>query len=112
MLRPSGIYLSQQSLHLQLLVVVANVWEVKWVVRKELLGGTKKLKKLFMQKNVFRAWLTNKSFEQLRLYFTGHKAAATIVKQSKEKSWKEFGLKFDMDYKLANKVFWKTIHCL
>ena len=33
------------------LVVVAKVWEVKWVVRKELLGGTKKLKKLSVQRN-------------------------------------------------------------
>ena len=46
------IYLNQQSFHVQLLVVVANMWEVKWVVRKELLGGTKKLKKLFMQRKL------------------------------------------------------------
>ena len=30
-------------IHLQLPAVVANVWEVKWVVKKEQLGGTKKL---------------------------------------------------------------------
>ena len=39
------------------------------------------------KKTAFRAWLTNKSCEQLRLrYSTAHKTAATIVKQSKEKS--------------------------
>ena len=51
-LRLSGVYLNQQSLHLQLLVVFANVWEAKWVVRKELLGGTKKLKKLSVQEKL------------------------------------------------------------
>ena len=34
------------------IAVVANVWELKWVVRKELLGGTKKLKKLFVQRKL------------------------------------------------------------
>ena len=43
-LRQSGIYLNHQSLQMQLLVVVANVWKVKWIVRNELLGGTNKLK--------------------------------------------------------------------
>ena len=28
-MRLNGIYLNQQSLHLQLLVVIANIWEVK-----------------------------------------------------------------------------------
>ena len=36
------------------------------------------------KKTVFRAWLTNKSFEQLRLrYSAARKTATTIVKQSK-----------------------------
>ena len=52
MLKLSGIYLNQQSLHLQLLVVVANVWEVQWEVRIKLLGGTKKLKKLSVQRKL------------------------------------------------------------
>ena len=43
-LRLSGIYLNQQSLHVQLLVVVANVWVVKLVVKKELFSGIRKLK--------------------------------------------------------------------
>ena len=42
----------EQSLHLQLLAVVANVLEAKWVVRKELLGGNKKLKKLSVQRKL------------------------------------------------------------
>ena len=45
-------------------------------------------------------------------YFAACKTAATIVKQSKEKLWEEFGQKLDTDYSLANKLFWKTIHCL
>ena len=42
-------------------------------------------------------------------YSAAHKTATTIVKQSKEKSWEEFGQKLDTDYILANKVFWQTI---
>ena len=39
------------------------------------------------KKTAFRALLTNKSSEQLRLQYSAtHKTAATIVKQSKEKS--------------------------
>ena len=50
------------------------------------------------KKFTFRAWLTNKSSEQLQLrHFAEHKTAATIVKQSKEKSWEEFGQKLDTD---------------
>ena len=44
--------INQRSLYLQLLVVVENVWEVKWVVRKGQLGGTKKLKKLSVQRKL------------------------------------------------------------
>ena len=59
------------------------------------------------KKTAFIAWLTNKSSKQLRLrYSAARKIAATIVKQSKEKSWKEFGQKLDTDYRSANKVFW------
>ena len=51
---------------------------------------------IYAKKTAFRAWLTNKSSKQLRLrYSVAHKTAATIVKQSKEKSWKEFGQKLD-----------------
>ena len=43
------------------------------------------------KKTVFRAWLTNKLPEQLRLQCSqARKTTATIVKQSKEKSWEEF----------------------
>ena len=65
------------------------------------------------KKTAFRAWLTNKSSEQLRLlYYVACKIAAKIVKQSKEKPWEVFGQKLDTDYRSANKVFWKTIHHL
>ena len=58
------------------------------------------------RKIAFRAWLTNKSSEQLRLqYFAARTTAATIVKQSKEKSWGEFGQKLDTDYRSESKVF-------
>ena len=51
------------------------------------------------KKTAFRAWLTNKSPEQLRLrYSAACKTAATIVKQSKEKSWEKFGQKLDTDW--------------
>ena len=65
------------------------------------------------KKTAFRAWLTNKSSEQLQLrYSAARKTAATIVKQSKEKSWEEFGQKLDTDYRLANKVIWQTMRRL
>ena len=70
-------------------------------------------KAICANKTAFRAWLTNKSFEQLRLpYSAARKTAATIVKQSKEKSWEKFGQKLDSDYRSVNKVFWQTIRCL
>ena len=48
------------------------------------------------KKTAFRAWLTNKSSKQLQLrYSVACKTAATIVKQSKEKSWKKFGQKLN-----------------
>ena len=65
------------------------------------------------KKTAFRAWLTNKLFEQLQLWYSAaRKIAATIVKHSKEKSLKEFGQKLDTHYRSANKVFWQTIHRL
>ena len=51
-LRLSGIYLNQQSLHLQVLVVFENVREVKQVVTKKLLAETKKLKKISVQRKL------------------------------------------------------------
>ena len=45
-------------------------------------------------------------------YSAARKTAATIVKQSKEKSWEEFGQKLDSDYRSANKVFKQIIHHL
>ena len=67
-----------------------------------------------IKKTAFRAWLTNSWLsEQLCLrYSAARKTAATIVKQSKEKPWKEFGQKLNTEYRSANKVFWQTIHRL
>ena len=62
------------------------------------------------KKTVLKAWLTNKSSEQLCMqYSAAHKTVAIIVNQSKEKLWKEFGQKLDTDYNSANKIFWQTI---
>ena len=44
-------------------------------------------------------------------YSAAHKTAAIIVKQSKEKS-EDFGQELDTDYRLGNKVFGQTMHCL
>ena len=49
-LKLSGVCFEQQSLRPQLTVVDVSVLEGRRVARKELLGGTKKLKKLFVRK--------------------------------------------------------------
>ena len=68
-------------MHLQLLVVVANVLEVNWVVRKKTAWWNQEVKETIRTKKTeFIAWLTNKSSEQLRLrYSTARKTAATTV---------------------------------
>ena len=69
------------------------------MVKKELLGATKKLKKLFVKKK----W--PKSSLELHLqYSEAQKAAATEVKLSEERAWKEFVERLDDDFKMANKV--------
>ena len=61
----------------------------------------------------YKAWLANKSSLELRSqYSEARKAAATKVKLSKERAWKEFGERLDDDFKTANKVFWQTIRRL
>ena len=103
---------------MELLVVVANVLEVKWIVRmdseKRTAWKNQEVKEaICAKKTAIGPWLTNKSSEQLQLqYSAAYKTVATIVKQSKDKSWEEFGQKLDADYRLPNKVFWQTIHCL
>ena len=68
---------------------------------------------ILAKKAAFRAWLTNKSCTQLKSqYSAARKTAAMKVKQSKEKSWEDFGQKLDTDYRSANKVFWQTIRRL
>ena len=88
--------------------------ERRRVARKKLLGGTKKLKKLFEQKKVvFKAWLLNKSSVELRSqYSEARKVAAIKVELSKKRAWKEFGERLDDDLKIANKVFRQTIRRL
>ena len=56
----------------------------------------------------YKAWFGNKSTVELRSqYSETHEAAATKVKLSEERAWKEFGEKLT-----ANKVFWQTIRRL
>ena len=58
----------------------------------------------------YKAWLATKSSLELRSqYSEARKAAATKVKLSKERAWKESGERLDDDFKTANKVFWQTI---
>ena len=65
------------------------------------------------KKVAYKAWLANKSSIKLRSqYSEARKAAATKVKLSKERAWKEFGERLDDDFKMANKVFWQTIRRL
>ena len=82
------------------------------VARKELLGGTNKLKKLFVRKK----WPIRPGLPISRhLNFvrsTLNKVAPTKVKLSKERAWKEFGERLDDDFKTASKVFWQTIRRL
>ena len=66
-----------------------------------------------MKEVAYKAWLANKSSLELRLqYSEARKAAATKVKLSKERAWKEFGERLDDDFITANKVFWQTIRSL
>ena len=65
------------------------------------------------KKVAYKAWLANKSSLELRSqYSEARMAAATKVKLSKERAWKEFGERLDDDFKTANKVFWQTIRRL
>ena len=45
-------------------------------------------------------------------YFEARKAAALVVKTSKERSWEEFFCRLDFNYSWANKVFWQTVRRL
>ena len=65
------------------------------------------------KKVAYKAWLANKSSLELRSqYSEARKAAATKVKLSKERVWKEFGERLDDVFKTANKVFWQTVRRL
>ena len=61
----------------------------------------------------YKAWLANKSsLELCSQYSEARKVAATKVKLSKERAWKEFGERLDDDFITANKVLWQTIRRL
>ena len=97
-------------------------------------GGTKSSKKrtpwwnqevkeaICAKKVAYKAWLANKSSLELCLQYEArkalklnseaHNAAATKVKLSKERAWKEVRESLDDNFKMANKVFWQTIRHL
>ena len=90
-----------------------------------LVGGTKSSEKrtpwwnqevkeaIRAKKVAYKAWLANKSSAELySQYPEARKAAATKVKLSKERAWKEFGERLNNDFETANKVFWQTIRRL
>ena len=65
------------------------------------------------KKDVFKAWLQDRSSSDLQSrYIEARKAATSAVKKSKEKSREEFGRRLDFNYFSANKVFWQTIRRL
>ena len=65
------------------------------------------------KKVAYKVWLANKSSAELcSQYSETRKAAATKVNLSKEKAWRVFGERLDDDFKMANKVFWRTIRRL
>ena len=76
-------------------------------MKKELLGGTKMIKKLSEpQKMRFKALLQNTSTSDSQSWYSmAQKAAAQAVKISKERCSKKFGRLLDSNYLLANKVF-------
>ena len=94
----SGVYFEQQSLHPPLTAVNVSVLERRGVARKEPLGGTRRLKKLFVQKKwpIRPDLQTHWSSLELRSqYSEARKASATKVKLSKERAWKGFGERLD-----------------
>ena len=65
------------------------------------------------KKNAFKALLQNRSsFDLQSRYSEARKAAAQIVKMSKERSSEEVGRRLDSNYSSAHKVFWQTIRRL
>ena len=91
-----------------------NGLEWRAIVRKEHLGGTKRLQKATRaKKDAFKAWLQDRSSSDLQSQYTEERKAETLaVKKSKEKSREEFGRRLDSNYFSANKVFWQTIRRL
>ena len=81
--------------------------EGRRVARKETPWWNQEVKEAIRAKKVaYKAWLANKSSLELRSqYSEARKTAATKVKLSKERAWKEFGERLDDDFKTANKVF-------
>ena len=70
-------------------------------------------KKLFEQKGGVQGLASQQVFRPLIFaMFNARKAVAQTVKLSKQKTWNDFGIKRESDYRSANKVFWQTIRRL
>ena len=62
------------------------------------------------KKDEFKALLQDRSSSDLQSWNTDARKAATLaVKKSKERSWEKLGRRLDLNYFVANKVFWLTI---
>ena len=118
--RRNGCCSDQQSFHQLLKVMGGNGLAWRAIVRKEHVGGTKRLKKLFEQRKMRsrpgyrtdRHLICNPDTQRREKREKARKAGTFAVKKSKEKSWKEFGRRLDSNYFSANKVFWQTIRRL
>ena len=91
--RRNGCRSDQRSFYQLQKDVGENGLQWRAIVRKEHLGGTKRLKKLFEQRKMrSRPLLQERSSSDLQSRYTEvRKAATSAVKKFKEKSWEEFG---------------------
>ena len=92
------------SFHQLLKVVGHNGIEWRAIVRKEHLGGIKRLKKLFEQRK-----MCSKPCHRIDRNLICNPGTLRRKNKSKEKSWEEFGRRLNSNYFSANKVFWQTI---
>ena len=91
-----------------------SILEGRRVASKNLLGRTKKLKKLFVRKK----WPTRLG-SQISHHLKFVRTTLKHVRQQPQKlnrlrkdPVRNFGERLNDDLKIANKVFWKTVRCL
>ena len=84
--RRNGCCSNQRSFHQLLKVVGENGSEWRAIVRKEHLGGTKRLKKLFEQRKMFsRALLQERSLSDMQFWYTEARKAASLAEKKNPK---------------------------